>query len=192
MKHKGHLILISSPSGGGKNSVIKELIARFDNAVQFVTTTTREKRDGEIDGTDYHFLSREYFKRKIEADDFVEYNDYAGNLYGTEKEKLSASLETYDLVFSQADVNGKHSLDKLGIPHLSIFLMPESMDVLRERIINRGGVSEEKMHERLHIAEEELETSKDYDYRVVNKEGELEKTVEKIRKIIEEYQKKSK
>jgi len=66
------------------------------------------------------------------------------------------------------------------------------MDILRERIINRGGVSEEKMHERLHIAEEELETSKDYDYRVVNKEGELEKTVEKIRKIIEEYQKKSK
>ncbi|OIO19028.1 MAG: guanylate kinase [Candidatus Magasanikbacteria bacterium CG_4_9_14_0_2_um_filter_41_10] len=192
MKHTGHLILISSPSGGGKNSVIKEMIARFDNATQFVTTTTREKRDGEIDGTDYHFLSQKTFEEKLDAGDFVEYNDYAGNLYGTEKEKLETSLEKFDLVFSQADVNGKHSLDKLNIPHLSIFLMPESMDILRERIINRGGVSEEKMHERLHIAEEELETSKDYDYRVVNKEGELEKTVEKIRKIIEEYQKKSK
>jgi len=167
--------------------VIKELIAHFDSAAQFVTTTTREKRDGEIDEKDYHFLSREDFKKKINAADFVEYNDYAGNLYGTEKEKLETSLKKYTLVFSQADVNGKHSLDRLHIPHLSIFLMPESIDVLKERIINRGGVSEKKMHERLQIAEEELQTSQDYDFRVVNKEGELEETVKKIVKIIEGY-----
>jgi len=190
MHYRGILVLISSPSGGGKNSVIRELIAHFDDAVQFVTTTTRDKREGEIDGTDYHFISREKFKKKIENDDFVEYNDYAGNLYGTEKAKLEVSLKEHNILFSQADVHGKHSLDKLGIPHLSIFLMPESMDVLRERIINRGGVSEEKMHERLRIAEEELDTSKDYDFRVVNKEGALDETVEKIVGIIEKYRKK--
>ncbi|HBB38312.1 MAG: Guanylate kinase [Candidatus Magasanikbacteria bacterium GW2011_GWD2_43_18] len=192
MNHRGILVLISSPSGGGKNSVIRKLIDHIDDAVQFVTTTTRDRREGEINGTDYHFISRNVFEKKIEAGDFVEYNDYAGNLYGTEKEKLDASLKEHNILFSQADVNGKHSLDKLDIPHLSIFLMPESMDVLRERIINRGGVSEEKMHERLQIAEEELETSKDYDFRVVNKEGALDETVEKIVGIIEEYRKKSK
>ncbi|KKS72711.1 MAG: Guanylate kinase [Candidatus Magasanikbacteria bacterium GW2011_GWE2_42_7] len=192
MNHRGILVLISSPSGGGKNSVIRKLIDHIDDAVQFVTTTTRDRREGEINGTDYHFISRKVFEKKIEAGDFVEYNDYAGNLYGTEKEKLDASLKEHNILFSQADVNGKHSLDKLDIPHLSIFLMPESMDVLRERIINRGGVSEEKMHERLQIAEEELETSKDYDFRVVNKEGALDETVEKIVGIIEEYRKKSK
>lgn len=192
MHKHGILVLISSPSGGGKNSVIRELIAHIEDAVQFVTTTTRDRREGEIDGTDYHFISRDVFEKKIEAGDFVEYNDYAGNLYGTEKEKLDASLEEHEILFSQADVNGKHSLDKLGIPHLSIFLMPESMDVLRERIINRGGVSEKKMHERLQIAEEELETSKDYDVRVINKEGKLEETVEEIVGVIEEYRNKSK
>ena len=172
--------------------MIRKLIDHIDDAVQFVTTTTRDRREGEINGTDYHFISRNVYEKKIEAGDFVEYNDYAGNLYGTEKEKLDASLKEHNILFSQADVNGKHSLDKLDIPHLSIFLMPESMDVLRERIINRGGVSEEKMHERLQIAEEELETSKDYDFRVVNKEGALDETVEKIVGIIEEYRKKSK
>ncbi len=192
MNKHGILVLISSPSGGGKNSVIRELIAHIEDAVQFVTTTTRDRREGEIDGTDYHFISRDVFEKKIEAGDFVEYNDYAGNLYGTEKEKLEASLEEHAILFSQADVNGKHSLDKLGIPHLSIFLMPESMDVLRARIINRGGVSEEKMHERLQIAEEELETSKDYDVRVINKEGKLDETVDEIAGIIEEYREKSK
>ena len=192
MNHRGILVLISSPSGGGKNSVIRKLIDHIDDAVQFVTTTTRDRREGEINGTDYHFISRNVFEKKIEAGDFVEYNDYAGNLYGTEKEKLDASLKEHNILFSQADVNGKHSLDKLDIPHLSIFLMPESMDVLRERIINRGGVSEEKMHERLQIAEEELETSKDYDVRVINKEGKLDETVDEIAGIIEEYREKSK
>ena len=90
MNHRGILVLISSPSGGGKNSVIRKLIDHIDDAVQFVTTTTRDRREGEINGTDYHFISRNVFEKKIEAGDFVEYNDYAGNLYGTEKEKLDA------------------------------------------------------------------------------------------------------
>jgi guanylate kinase len=183
----GKLILISSPSGGGKNSVIKALLAQFKNATSFVTTTTRKKRKGEEHGKDYYFISREEFELMLEHEKFVEHNEYAGNLYGTEKAKLNEFLETYDLVFSQADVHGKHSLDKLDIPHLSIFLMPESLDVLKERIINRGGVSEEKMLERMKIAKEELETSKDYDFRIVNAEGKLEDTVKEIAGIIREY-----
>lgn len=183
----GTLILVSSPSGGGKNSVIKALLSQFENAAQFVTTTTREPREGEEHGTDYFFRSREEFEAMMERGEFVETNDYAGNLYGTEKAKLDEFLSKYDLVFSQADVHGKHSLDKLDIPHLSIFLLPESIEILKERIISRGGVSEEKMQERMRIAEEELETSKDYDHRIVNVEGKLEETVAEIARIIREY-----
>lgn len=184
---KGKLILISSPSGGGKNSVIKALLSQFENAAQFVTTTTREPREGEENGKDYFFRSRREFESMMGNGKFVETNEYAGNLYGTEQAKLDEFLSTYDIVFSQADVHGKHSLDRLNIPHLSIFLMPESIEILKERIIARGGVSEEKMNERMRIAEEELETSKDYDYRIVNAEGKLHETVEEIGGIIYDH-----
>ncbi len=184
---RGTLVLISSPSGGGKNSVIKALLSKFEQSAQFVTTTTREPRDGEVHGKDYFYRSREEFVTMMEQGEFVETNEYAGNLYGTEKAKLDEFLATYDIVFSQADVNGKHSLDTLGIPHLSIFLLPESIDILKQRIIERGGVSEEKMHERMQIAEEELQTSADYDVRIVNAEGRLEETVEEIVGIIRGY-----
>lgn len=188
---RGTLVLISSPSGGGKNSVIKSLLSKFEQSAQFVTTTTREPREGEVHGKDYFYRTREEFASMMKDGAFVETNEYAGNLYGTEKAKLEEFLDTYDIVFSQADVNGKHSLDQLHIPHLSIFLMPESIDILKQRIIERGGVSEEKMNERMQIAEEELETSKDYDVRIVNAEGKLEETVEEIVAIIDAYRKKS-
>lgn len=187
MSMPGKLILISSPSGGGKNSVIKALLAQFENAAQFVTTTTRVPREGEEHGKDYFYRTREKFEVMMKNGGFVETNEYAGNLYGTEQAKLDEFLSSYEIVFSQADVHGKHSLDALSIPHLSIFIMPESIDILKQRIISRGGVSEEKMNERMKIAEEEIETSKDYDFRIVNAEGKLEETVAEIGGIIRTY-----
>lgn len=186
-KTKGALVLISSPSGGGKNSVIKILLERFENTASFVTTTTRKKRYGEKHEKDYFFISRKEFETKITNDEFVEYNEYAGNLYGTEKTKFDEFLYSYDIVFSQADVHGKHSLDELAISHLSIFLMPENMDILERRIIARGSISEDKIKERMKIAKEELKASESYDFRIVNAEGKLEETVEKIVEIIQKY-----
>ncbi len=183
----GKLILISSPSGGGKNSVITALLAQFTNAAQFVTTTTRKPREGEKQGKDYFFRSREEFEALMKDGEFVETNEYAGNLYGTEQARLDEFLNTYDFVFSQADVHGKHSLDALAIPHLSIFLLPENLDVLKGRIVARGGVSEEHMQERMKIAGEELRTSTDYDHRIVNVEGKLDETVEDIVRVIREH-----
>ncbi|PIR03314.1 MAG: guanylate kinase [Candidatus Magasanikbacteria bacterium CG11_big_fil_rev_8_21_14_0_20_43_7] len=183
----GTLILISSPSGGGKNSVIKKLLDIFSHSTQCITTTTREKRDGENNGKDYFFRTRNEFESMMERGAFIETNEYAGNLYGTEKAVLDDFLSHYTIVFSQADVHGKHSLDKLGIPHLAIFLMPESLDILKTRIRERGGVSEEKLNERMKIAEEEMTSSDDYDYRIVNVEGKLEETVAKIGEIIRQY-----
>ena len=183
----GLLVIISSPSGGGKDAVINALLKRFPNSARFVTTTSRPPRPGNKEGVDYHFLNPEDFVRKIEQGDFIEYNFYAGHYYGTEKSRLNEALQKYQLVLTQIEVNGKHNLDKAAIPHLAIFLLPESLEVLKRRIEERGGVSPANLTERLNIAEKEIAASGDYDYRIVNAEGKLDETIEKIGKIIEPY-----
>ncbi len=184
---KGKFVIISSPSGGGKNSVINALLPRFDDSIRLVTTTTRPMRPGEEDGIDYNFVSRDTFDKKIEDGDLLEYNEYAGNFYGTDKKILEKLLSSYKLVFSQIEVNGKHHVDEAGVDHLSVFLLPESLDILRKRIMCRGGLSEDIIDKRLVIAEQEINESSDYMYRVVNKQGKFEETVESIEAIIREY-----
>lgn len=184
-KNTGLLVLISSPSGGGKNTVIKRLLALFPHSAQFTTTTSRAKRPGEQDGADYFFISRQEFEKKKSDRAFLEYNEYAGNWYGTEQIKLEDALAAHDVVFSQADVNGKRGLDDKHVPHLSIFLIPENLENLRRRIAKRGGTTPKDIDKRIAIAAKEIEASKEYDYRIVNKDGEIDETVEKIRKIIE-------
>jgi len=144
-------------------------------------------RPGEKNGVDYNFVSREVFDKKIKDGDLLEYNEYAGNFYGTDKKILEKLISTYKLVFSQIEVNGKHNVDKAGVEHLSIFLLPESLDILRERIMSRGGLSTGIIDKRLVIAEQEISKSSDYMYRVINKQGKFEDTVENIDSIIRDY-----
>lgn len=184
----GLLVVISSPSGGGKDSVINALLKRFPNSVRLVTTTSRPPRPGNRAGVDYHFITPEQFQAKIEAGDFVEYNFYAENYYGIEWKRLRAALEQHELVFTQIEVNGKHNLGKAQVPHLSIFLLPENLERLAARIRRRGGVSEAQIAERLAIAKAEIRGSADYDYKIVNAEGKLPETIVKIADIIAPYQ----
>ncbi len=183
----GTLVIISSPSGGGKDSVINELLPRFDGAVRFVTTTSRQPRPGNVDGVDYHFIDRETFEAKLDAGEFLEHNHYAGNLYGSEKGKLENDLKNNDLVFTQIEVNGKKNVDSAGIKHLSIFLVPESLEQLRNRIEKRGGLTEENINERLEIAKAEMAEALIYDHKVVNYEGKLEETVDQVEALIRSY-----
>lgn len=176
----GTLVVISSPSGAGKNSIIKRLLEIFPRSTRFVTTTTRNPRPGEKNGEDYFFISRNEFLSMQKADKFIEENEYAGEFYGSEKEKLNFALEKNDFVFAALDVNGKQTLDRLHIPHISLFLLPEDMSVLEQRIIDRGGVDEDKIRERLQIARLELRAAGMYDVRVVNPEGKMEVAVQKI------------
>ncbi len=180
----GKLIIISSPSGGGKDSVINNLLKIFPKSARLVTTTTRPKRPGNKEGVDYYFITATEFKKKIKQGDFVEYNIYSGNYYGTQKKHLRAKLMNNKIIFTQLEVNGKHNLDKLKIPHLSIYLLPENLDILRQRISKRGGLSQEQIEERIRIAKKEIAESTDYDYRLINKEGRLLNTIDKITKII--------
>lgn len=180
----GLLIIVSSPSGGGKDSVIRELLKIFPRSTRLITTTSRPLRPGNKDGVDYHFVSQEQFEKKIKHGDFLEHNFYASNYYGLEKTRLEKLLSKYDIVFTQIEVNGKHNLDKAGIKNLSIFLLPENLDILKKRIQRRGGLTPEIIAERLETAKKEIAESADYDYRLVNKDGQLAETVSETAQII--------
>ncbi len=181
------LIIISSPSGGGKNSVINALMTRIPRSVRLVTTTTRPMRPGEQEGHDYYFISKETFQQKREQGQFLECNEYAGNWYGTDKQLLEQLLATYDVVFSQIEVHGRSIIKEHGIPHLAIFLMPESLDILRKRIEQRGGLTKEIIDERLDIAKQEIASAATYDVHVVNKEGAFHQTVQQVLDISKAY-----
>ncbi len=185
MNKTGLLTIVSSPSGNGKDAVINALLKIIPGSSRFVTTTSRPPRPGNQEGVDYHFVTEEKFKEKIKNNDFLEYNFYAGNYYGTEKRLLDMALSKNNVVFLNMDINGKYNLDKAGIKNLSIFLLPDSLEVLKDRIRKRGGVSEELIEERIKIAQKEIENSLDYDYRIINEDGKIEQTVDKLAKIIE-------
>ena len=181
---QGLLVIISSPSGGGKDTVINALLKLLPNTTRLITTTSRPPRPGNIEGVDYYFVSEEEFKRRLAADAFVEYNIYAGNYYGQEKAVLNTCLSNFDIVFTQIDVTGKHALDAIKFPHLAIFLAPENLGVLQKRIEKRGGLDQAAIEKRLEIAKTEIEQSADYEHRIVNIEGKLDETIAKIAEII--------
>lgn len=184
MKKTGLLVVISAPSGNGKDTVINTLLDIFPGSARFITTTSRPPRPGNQEGVDYYFISKEEFENKIKNNEFLEYNFYADNYYGTEKNILEKFLEENKIVFLNMDVNGKHNLDKAKVKNLSIFLLPDSLEILKNRIRVRGGVSEELIEERMKIAQNEINNSSDYDYRVVNEDGKLAETIDKLAKII--------
>lgn len=184
MNKTGLLIIISAPSGNGKDAVINALLNIIPGSTRFITTTSRPPRPGNIAGVDYHFISKEEFENKIKNNEFLEYNFYAENYYGTEKKLLDTALLKNQVVFLNMEVNGKKSLDKVGVKNLSIFLLPDSLEILKNRIRQRGGVSEELIEERMKIAQNEIDNSLDYNYRIVNEDGKIEQTIDKLAKII--------
>lgn len=186
MKHKGLLVVISSPSGGGKDSVIKALVKRIPRSARCLTTTSRPPRPGNVEGVDYHFVSEQEFKEKISRGEFIEYNIYAGNYYGTERRVLDHALLSHDVIYTQVEINGKLSFDRLHIPHLAIFLMPQNLEVLRQRIVARGGLTLEEVEERLEIASKQIAQAGIYDLEIVNEQGKFEETIGKVEKAIQE------
>lgn len=185
---RGLLVIISSPSGGGKDTVIRSLLKVFANSTKLVTTTSRNPRKEDQDGITYHFVSKENFEEKIEQNKLVEHNFYSGNYYGVERSELENKLANFELVFSQIDINGKKSLSKAGFENLSIFLVPSSLEDLKGRINRRGGVNESDLHSRLETAKKEIEMAKEYDHKIINENGKLAETIEKVANIIREYQ----
>ncbi len=165
---EGILVIFSGPSGSGKGTVLKDFLAKRDDARVSISMTTREPRNGEADGVHYYFVTREYFEKKIADNKMLEYAEYNQNMYGTPKDPVDEMLKAGKIVILEIEVQGAEKIRKSYPDAVSIFLMPPSMRVLEERLRGRNSEDEETVNHRLVIAREEIRRASEYDYIVVN------------------------
>ena len=183
-KHAGKLFILSGPSGAGKGTICKELLAQTsrDDVQLSVSMTTRNPRVGETDGESYYFVSKEEFLRRIEAGGLLEYAEVYGNYYGTPKqpviEKLAAGID----VILEIDMQGALKVKENYPDGVFIFILPPSMTELRKRLTGRGTETEEAIEMRLGETLKELSYIDKYDYCVVN--GKLDEAVSRVKSIL--------
>jgi len=183
MQEKGLLIVLSGPSGVGKGTVRKEIFSQPDTAFEYsVSATTRKPREGEIDGVDYFFKTREAFEEMIENDQLLEYAEYVGNYYGTPVEYVRQTLDEGKDVFLEIEVQGAGQVRKKFPEGLFILLAPPSLSELENRIVTRGTETEDLIKGRMKAAREELEMMELYDYVVENDKVEL--ACERVKSIV--------
>ena len=168
LKNKGLLIVFSGPSGSGKDTVLSELKKRDINMKQSISMTTRQMRDGEVDGVDYYFTDVNTFENNIENDYFLEYVKYGENYYGTPKKKIEELVDEGCNVILKIEVEGAGNVRKVFPEAISIFIVPPSLEALKMRLKGRGTESDETYRRRLEIAQDELSRAKEYDYVVIN------------------------
>ncbi len=162
------VFVITGPSGVGKGTLIKRLLAACPNLELSISATTRPPRAGEVDGRDYHFLSQEAFEERIDAGDFLEFASYSGNRYGTLRSEVVRRLDAGHSVVLEIEVQGAQQVRAAQEDSIQIFISPPDPTVLRERLSGRGTDSAEAIDRRLETAEIEIASQGDFDYRVVN------------------------
>ncbi|APF28706.1 guanylate kinase [Clostridium sporogenes] len=181
MAKKGLLIVISGPSGAGKGTICKELLKKEDLWVS-VSATTRSPRKGEENGVHYFFLNKDEFNERIEKDDFLEYAKVHQNLYGTPKSSVLEKINNGNNVILEIDIQGALKVKETYPEGIFIFILPPSMEELKNRIINRGSETSETLMIRFKAAYKEINYVSKYNYAVVN--DTVEDAVNKVRSII--------
>ncbi len=185
---KGKLIVFSAPSGAGKTTLVRHALGLLENLKFSISCTTREKREGEIHGKDYYFLSPEEFKTKIASDEFVEHEEvYRDNFYGTLKSEVDKITAQGISVIFDIDVIGAINIKRIyGDQCLTVFVNPPSLEILKERLISRNTESEDKLKQRLDKAGIEMEKAKEFDVILLNDDLETakNKTIEVITEFI--------
>ncbi len=184
MSSDGQVIVISGPSGSGKSSLVDLLLKRNPSLRRSISATTRRPRRRERDGIDYHFMSVERFKEGVERGEFLEWAVYNGNYYGTPRKPVDEAISRGEDILLTIEVQGAAQIRKIYPDALFIFILPPSPESLRERIRRRGSELEEEIERRLRIAEDEISRIEIYDFFVINEEGELERAVEEVERII--------
>ena len=164
----GRLFVISAPSGAGKTTLIKKVLNRFEDLYYSVSHTTRAPRQNEQEGCDYFFISTDEFERKIAQNHWLEWAKVHDNYYGTSKSVIKSSLEKGQSLLLDIDVQGAKKIMALDLDMVSIFIMPPSFEILRQRLENRGTDAEEVIARRLENAKWEIAQKDLYQYLIVN------------------------
>ena len=164
----GQLFVISAPSGAGKSSLIQKIINNFENIELSISATTRSPREGEVDGKHYFFVTENEFNSMKEDDAFIEYALVHNYQYGTLRKYIDEKLSKGINIICDIDVQGFHLIQRDGIDHTSIFIIPPSIEELEKRLLKRGLDSENVIGTRLKNAKEELKYAEEFNFRVLN------------------------
>jgi guanylate kinase len=179
---RGILFVVSSPSGGGKGTIIRHVLDVVPNLSYSVSFTTRAPRQCELNGREYFFVSRQIFDEMVAAGEFLEWACVHGNYYGTSRRQVAEETAAGTDIILEVDVQGAASVRKLSLDAVSIFILPPSYEVLRERLITRGTDTPEQLAVRLHNAPEELRQYSAFDYVIIN--DEVKQAAEQLASII--------
>ena len=180
---RGVLFVFSGPSGVGKGTLKAKLFEEFADRIAYsVSATTRGPREGEVDGKDYFFISRQEFERRVKNNEFLEHADFAGNCYGTPRAYVEKLLDSGMNVVLEIDVQGALQVMKSMPECVSVFILPPSFEELEHRLRGRGTETEEKVRERLETAKRELPYAPQYDYQIVNG-GDIEAAYQSLREV---------
>lgn len=184
--NKGNLFIVSGPSGTGKGTICNEFL-KFDDVYLSVSVTTRDKRNDEVEGVTYIYDSVDGFRTRIDNDMMLEWAQYGDNFYGTPKDIVQQKLNAGINVILEIEVQGALKVKEKMPEAVMVFILPPSMEILRQRLINRGREEKEEIDKRIDIAMGELKKAELYDFIIVN--DELSESVKSLRKIIDDRNK---
>jgi len=185
-----NLIIIAAPSGCGKTSLVKALLDSYDNLCVSVSHTTRKARKGEIDGENYHFISTETFKEMIGNNDFIEHAEVFGNMYGTSRANIKEKLENNVDIILEIDWQGARQVRQNMPDSISIFILPPSINTLRERLTNRGQDDEDTISKRMANSKTEISHYNEFGYLIIN--NQFDSALNELKSIIDGYRKNTK
>jgi guanylate kinase len=181
-KGRGLLFVVSAPSGAGKTTLVERLVEETPNLQMSRSYTSRPARQGETDGVDYNFVTRERFEAMIASGEFLEWAELFGNLYGTSAADTERALESGSDVVLVIDVQGARQVRRRGADTTAIFVLPPSFEVLEQRLRGRSKDSEDAIQRRLRVASQEVAAFAEYDFLVIN--DDLGPAVDRLRSIV--------
>jgi guanylate kinase len=180
--YSGNLFIVAAPSGGGKTSLVRQLVTTFDNTMVSISHTTRAPRPGEQDGVDYNFISENTFLTMLNQGDFIEYAQVFNNLYGTSKMQIIENLKRGKDILFDIDWQGAKQLKKIFPDAVTIFILPPSLESLQERLLSRGQDSPDVVRHRMDNALHEISHYQDFEYLILN--DNFDKALVELKNII--------